>query len=192
LQNETELTRSTLVHILKATGRLDEFFHNPQRFMDTVAAILKHELHRLLVDGIKYERLPGAGSEAEWEMLLFKNTEMINYLNALHVQKSVYEYVVYDSEVERAFASQLDAREDIKLFVKLPGWFQIDTPVGAYNPDWAILKHDGQALYLVRETKGTRDYLKLRTSEADKVRCGQQHFETLGVPFAVVVSADEV
>ncbi|MGH8071875.1 MAG: DEAD/DEAH box helicase family protein [Candidatus Entotheonellia bacterium] len=192
LQNETELTRSTLVRILKASGRLDEFFHNPQRFMGAVAAILKHELHRLLVDGIKYERLPGTGSEAEWEMLLFKNAEMINYLSALQVHKSVYEYVVYDSEVERAFASQLDAREDIKLFVKLPGWFQIDTPVGTYNPDWAILKHDGQALYLVRETKGTRDFLQLRTSEADKIRCGQQHFATLGVPFAVAVSADEV
>jgi type III restriction enzyme len=160
--------------------------------MDAAAAILKHELHRLLVDGIKYERLPGTGPEAEWEMLLFKNAEMINYLSALQVHKSVYEYIVYDSEVERAFASQLDAREDIKLFVKLPGWFQIDTPVGTYNPDWAILKHDGQALYLVRETKGTRDFLQLRTSEADKIRCGQQHFETLGVPFAVVVSADEV
>ena len=83
-------------------------------------------------------------------------------------------------------------REDIKLFVKLPGWFEIDTPVGKYNPDWAILKHDGQALYLVRETKGTKDFLKLRTSEADKVRCGQQHFEALGVPFAVAISADDV
>jgi type III restriction enzyme len=192
LQNETELTRSTLVRILKASGRLDEFFNNPQRFMDAVAVLLKHELHRLLVDGIKYERLPGTGPEAEWEMLLFKHAEMINYLSALQVHKSVYEYVVYDSEVERAFASQLDAREDIKLFVKLPGWFQIDTPVGTYNPDWAILKHDGQALYLIRETKGTRDFLKLRTSEADKIRCGQQHFATLGVPFAVAVSADEV
>jgi len=192
LQNETELTRATLVRILKASGRLDEFFHNPQRFMDAVAALLKHELHRLLVDGIKYERLPGPGPEAEWEMLLFKDAEMINYLSALQVRKSVYEYVVYDSAVERAFARQLDARDDIKLFVKLPGWFQIDTPVGTYNPDWAILKHDGQALYLIRETKGTRDFLQLRTSEAEKIHCGQQHFDTLGVPFAVVVSANEV
>jgi len=192
LQNETELTRSTLVRILKASGRLDEFFNNPQRFMDAVATILKHELHRLLVDGIKYERIDGTGSEAEWEMLLFKNEELVNYLTALQVSKSVYEYVQYDSEVEREFARRLDQREDIKLFVKLPGWFVIDTPVGAYNPDWAILKHDGLALYLVRETKGTRDFLKLRTSEADKVRCGKKHFETLGVPFAVVVTADEV
>ncbi|MGH2375622.1 MAG: DEAD/DEAH box helicase family protein [bacterium] len=192
LQNETELTRSTLVRILRASGRLGVFFDNPQRFMDAVASILKHELHRLLVDGIKYERIDASGSEAEWEMLLFKNEELINYLTSLQVEKSVYEYVPYDSEVEREFARRLDEREDIKLFVKLPGWFEIHTPVGKYNPDWAILKHDGQALYLVRETKGTREFLKLRTSEADKVRCGQKHFETLGVPFAVAVTADEV
>ncbi|MCC7086537.1 MAG: DEAD/DEAH box helicase family protein [Pirellulales bacterium] len=192
LQNETELTRSTLVRILKESGRLTEFFRDPQRFMDAVAHILKYELHRLLVDGIKYERLAGDGPETEWEMMLFKNEELINYLTALQVNHSVYEYVVYESEVEREFARKLDTREDIKLFVKLPGWFEIDTPVGKYNPDWAVMKHDNQTLYLVRETKSTKDFLKLRTSEADKVRCGQKHFETLGVPFAVVVSADEV
>lgn len=125
-------------------------------------------------------------------MVLFKNEEVINYLTAMQVSKSVYEYVVYESDVEREFARKLEAREDIKLFVKLPGWFEIDTPVGKYNPDWAILKHDDRALYLVRETKGTKDFLKLRTSEADKVRCGEKHFETIGVPFAVAVTADEV
>lgn len=192
LQNETELTRSTLVRILKESGRLADVFQNPQRFLDQVAAILKDELHRLLVDGIKYERLPGTGADAEWEMLLFKNEELINYLNALQVNKSVYEYVVYDSEVEREFARKLDQREDIKLFVKLPAWFKVDTPVGEYNPDWAIVKHEDQTIYLVKETKGTKEFLKLRTIEADKVRCGQKHFETLRVPFAVAVSADEV
>ena len=192
LQNETELTRSTLVRVLKESGKLGEFFNNPQRFMDAVATILKNELHRLLVDGIKYERIPGEGSVAEWEMLLFKDEELINYLKALQVEKSVYEYVVYDSEIEREFAKRLNERDDIKLFVKLPNWFLVDTPIGKYNPDWAILKQDGLALYLVRETKGTRDYLKLRTSEADKVRCGEKHFDAIGVPFEVVVSADDV
>jgi type III restriction enzyme len=180
LQNETELTRSTLVRILRESGRLGELFNDPQRFMDAVASILKHELHRLLVDGIKYDRM------------LFKNEELINYLTALQVHKSVYEYVSYDSEVEREFARQLDDREDIKLFVKLPGWFKIGTPVGEYNPDWAILKDDGRAVYMVRETKATRDFMKLRTSEADKVRCGKKHFEALGVPFEVAVTANEV
>ena len=192
LQNETELTRSTLVRILKSSGRLAEFFNNPQRFMDAVAAILKYELHRLLVDGIKYERIPGTGPDAEWEQVLFKNEELINYLTALQVKQSLYEYVVYESEVEREFARRLDQREDIKLFVKLPGWFEIDTPIGKYNPDWAIVKQDGQAFYLVRETKGSMDFLKLRTTEADKVRCGERHFELLGVPFEVVTNADQV
>ena len=192
LQNETELTRSTIVRILKESGRLSDFFVNPQRFMDAVAGLMKSELHRLIVDGIKYERIPETDADHEWQQLLFKNEELINYLTALQVKKSIYEYVVYDSEVEREFARRLDERNDIKLFVKLPGWFMIDTPIGKYNPDWAILKHDDQTLYLVRETKGTKDFLKLRNSEADKVRCGQRHFEALGVPFAVAVTADEV
>ncbi|MGH7491947.1 MAG: DEAD/DEAH box helicase family protein [bacterium] len=159
LQNETELTRSTIVRILKESGRLSEIFHNPQRFMDAVAAILRHELHRLLVDGIKYERIIGAGPEAEWEMMLFKNEEIIDYLNSLQVNKSVYEHVVYESEIERAFARRLDEREDIRLFVKLPNWFEVETPVGKYNPDWAIVKHASETLYLVRETKSTHDFL---------------------------------
>ena len=116
LQNETELTRSTLVRILKESGRLGEFFNDPQRFMDVVARNIKVELHRLLVDGIKYEKISGAGPDAEWEMMLFKNEELINFLNALQVNKSVYEYVVYDSDVEREFAHRLDQRQDIKLF----------------------------------------------------------------------------
>jgi type III restriction enzyme len=192
LQNETELTRSTLVRILSESGRLKDVFENPQRFLDQVAEILKHELHRLLVDGIKYERLPGNGADAEWEMLLFKNEELVNYLTAVQVEKSVYDYIVYDSEVEHQFARKLDERQDIRLFVKLPRWFEVDTPVGKYNPDWAVVKHDGQMLYLVRETKGTKDFLKLRTSEADKVRCGEKHFEALGMSFAVCTSADDV
>ena len=192
LQNETELTRSTLVRILRESGRLDEFLLNPQKFMDQAATILKYELHRLLVDGIKYDRIEGIGADAEWEMVLFKNEELVNVLTALQVKKSIYDYVVYDSEVEREFAQKLDQRADIRLFVKLPDWFKVETPVGTYNPDWAIVKHDDETLYLVRETKGTKDFLKLRTTEADKVRCGQRHFDALGVSFAVATTADDI
>jgi len=81
------------------------------------------------------------------------------------VKKSVYDAVQLDSDVERNFARSLDEREDIKLFVKLPYWFKIETPVGTYNPDWAIVKEDDnqdQTLYLVRETKGARDVEQLR------------------------------
>ena len=192
LQNETELTRSTLVRILKESGRLGDLLINPQRFMDQSASILKFELHRLLVDGIKYDRIAGNGSGAEWEMVLFKNEELVNILTALQVKKSIYEFVVYDSEVEREFARRLDQRDDIRLFVKLPDWFKVETPVGTYNPDWAIVKRQDETIYLVRETKSTKDFLKLRTTEADKVRCGQRHFEALGVPFAVATTADEI
>ena len=189
LQGETELTRGTLVHILKESGRLGEFMVNPQKFMDAVAAILRHELNRLIIDGIKYERIEGE----EFEMRLFETDEIIGYLrNRLEVSKSVYDAVVYDSEVERQFAEKLDQREDIKLFVKLPWWFRIETPIGDYNPDWAIVKHDSTALYLVRETKGTKDFEKLRNSETDKIRCGRRHFEALDVNFAVVTSASDV
>lgn len=192
LQEHTELTRSTIVRILIESGRLSEFFVNPQRFMDATAAILKGELHKLLVDGIKYERIHIGEAEAEWEMTRFENPEMVDYLTSLQVNHSVYEYIPYDSEVERRFAQHLDKRADIRFFVKLPRWFAIDTPVGTYNPDWAIVKHDDQTLYLVRETKGTKDFLKLRTLEAEKVRCGQRHFDALGVSFAVVTSSDDV
>jgi type III restriction enzyme len=192
LQGQTELTRSTLVRILRGSGRLPDFFLNPQRYMDAVAATLKAELHRLIVDGIKYERISSGDPDFEWQMELFKQDEIINYLTAIQVRRSVYEYVVYDSEVEREFAKRLNEREDIRLFIKLPGGFEVDTPVGKYNPDWAIVKHDDETLYLVRETKSTKDFLKLRTTEADKVRCGQQHFKALDVPFDVVVDSTGV
>lgn len=189
LQAETELTRSTIVRILKESNRLPEFLVNPQKFMDAVAGILKQQLHKLMIDGIKYERIAGE----EFSMMLFEEKEIVGYLNnRLEVKKSVYDAVVYDSELEREFAEALDKREDIKLFVKLPDWFKIETPLGTYNPDWAILKHDNTVLYLVRETKGTKNFEKLRNIEAEKIRCGRKHFETLKVDFAVVTSAAEV
>ncbi len=191
LQNETELTRGTLVKMLLGSGRLTEFFNDPQRFLDQVAAIIKHELHRTLVDGIKYERIAD-GPESEWEQLLFQNDELIDYLNAIRVEHSIYDHVVYDSEVERAFAEKLDDLEAVRLFVKLPRWFTVETPVGSYNPDWAIVKVDDPKVYLVRETKGSKDVLKLRTAEADKIRCGREHFKALGVDFDVVAAVTDL
>ncbi len=189
LQGETELTRSTLVRILKESNRLPEFLLNPQKFMDAVAGILKQQLRKLMIDGIKYVKLEGE----EFSMSLFEEKEIISYLNnRLEVKNSIYDAVVYDSEIEREFAEKLDKRQDIKLFVKLPDWFKIETPLGTYNPDWAILRHDNSVLYLVRETKSTKNFEKLRHSEADKVRCGRKHFDALNVDFDVVTSAEEI
>jgi type III restriction enzyme len=189
LQRETELTRSTIVKILIESGRIKDFTTNPQIFMDSISAIMKKELHRLIVDGVKYEKIAGD----EFSMRLFEQKEIVTYLtNLLEVRKSIYDAIEYDSEIEREFAMKMDQREDIRLFVKLPSWFKIETPIGTYNPDWAIVKHDDATLYLVRETKGTRQFELLRNLEADKIKCGRKHFEELGVDYDVVVSSSEV
>jgi len=126
-------------------------------------------------------------------MQLFRDEELKDYFEqSLKVNNSVYDSIIYDSEIERKFAEALDQREDIKLFVKLPSFFKIETPIGTYNPDWAIVKHDDNTIYLVRETKGTKDFEKLRNSEADKIKCGRKHFEALGANFDVVTSAVEI
>jgi len=191
LQRETDLTRRTLVEIIKASGRVKEFAVNPQRFMDEVAACIKRVLHSLMIAGIKYEKL--TVGDTEWSMQLFKDDDLKDYFeDCISVKKSVYDTVIYDSDVEREFALALDDREDIKLFVKLPAWFKIETPIGTYNPDWAIVKHDDETVYLVRETKSTKDMSKLRPSEKEKIQCGQAHFDALGVDFEVVTSSNAI
>lgn len=191
LQKETELTRSTLVKILSGSNRLKEFAINPQKFMDATAVIIKRELYRLMIDGIKYEKL--IAGKTEWSMQLIRDEELKDYFEqSLKVNKSVYDSVIYDSEIERKFAEELDKRKDIKLFVKLPSFFKVETPIGTYNPDWAIVKHDDDTIYLVRETKSTKNYEKLRNSEADKIKCGRKHFEAIGTDFDVVTNSGEV
>jgi len=191
LQKETELTRGSLVKILSESNRLAEFAINPQKFMDAIASIINRELHRLMIDGIKYEKL--TTGQTEWSMQLFRDEELKDYFEqSLTVNNSIFDSVIYDSEIERKFAIELDKREDIKLFVKLPSFFKIETPIGTYNPDWAIVKHDDNTIYLVRETKSTKDFEKLRNSEADKIKCGRKHFEAIDTNFDVVVSASEI
>lgn len=191
LQKQTELTRKTLVEILTRSNRINEFVINPQQFMDTIADTINRELHRLMIDGIQYEKL--TVGLTEWSMQRFRDDALKQYFEqCIEVKKSIYDFVMYDSEIERKFAEALDRRADVKLFVKLPSWFKVETPVGEYNPDWAIVKHEDSTIYLVRETKGTCHFEKLRNTEADKIRCGRKHFEELGVNFNVVVEAGEV
>jgi type III restriction enzyme len=99
--------------------------------------------------------------------------------------------IPYESEVERQFAEALSARLDIRLFLKLAPWFQVETPVGTYNPDWAIVMDHDAKVYLVRETKGTKEQLKLRGMEWAKIQCGTVHFDSLHVDFKHVVDASE-
>ncbi len=194
LQKETELTRHTLVEILKKSGRLPDFKVNPQHFMSLVAREISRALHDLMLEGIKYQKV-----SQYWEMSLFEpqnDNELTRYLvNLYPVQnqnKSLYDAIEYESEVERQFAQDLDSNENVKLFVKLPRWFKIDTPIGTYNPDWAFVTEREKKLYFVRETKSTLDDEERRTKENQKIKCGKKHFDTLNVDFEVVTKLSEV
>ena len=195
LQKETKLTRHTLVEILKRSGKLPEFKVNPQAFMTAVGREIGRALHDLILEGIQYEKL----SAQEWEMSRLEpesETELTRYLNNLYeVQnkdKSLFDFIEFDSEVEKQFAKDLDNSENVKLFVKLPRWFKIDTPIGPYNPDWAFVTEREQCLYFVRETKSTLDSEERRTKENQKITCGKRHFDALGVDFDVVTKLSEV
>jgi len=191
IQRITRLRRKTIIDVLlKAENRLKDFKVNPQRFMDLVTDIFKQELNRLSVQGIQYEKL----DDEVYEMQLFQKEEFVAYLNGLlKVEKSVYERIEVDSEIERRFAEEMENKAYIKLYVKLPKWFKINTPVGTYNPDWAIVKEDEQKVYFVRETKGTLEEAKLRFTELQKIKCGKKHFEAIGMKdFEVVKDAGSI
>lgn len=195
LQKETELTRHTLAEILKRSGRLAEFKINPQAFMAAVAKEISRALHDLMLEGIKYEKVAGQ----HWEMSRIEQEAeegIVRYLGNLYEvqnrEKALFDAIVYDSEVERQFARDLDHNENVKLFVKLPSWFKIDTPIGTYNPDWAFVTERDEKLYFVRETKSALDSEERRTKENQKIACGRRHFESIGVDFSVVTSLAEV
>ncbi|MDA3874794.1 MAG: DEAD/DEAH box helicase family protein [Kiritimatiellae bacterium] len=192
IQRETELTRGTLVEILTRTQRLKEFADNPQAFMTEVSRLINRSLHEMVVDGIKYEQIDDC-----YQMRLFEEDEVQEYLTRLYEVQStddrtLYDFVPFDSEVEREVAERLDTNENVKFYCKLPRWFTIPTPVGTYNPDWAVVTEQGEMLYLVRETKSTHDRDQRRDNENRKVDCGRAHFQALDVNFKVATSIAEV
>ncbi len=189
LQRETELTRSTLAQVLINSGRLGEVATNPQQFLDYTVSGIRRVLNQMIVDGIKYEKVNGQ----VYEMLLFEEKEIESYTSRMiDIENGIYDCVEWESEVERQFAEAMSSRDDIKLVIKLPGWFKVETPIGTYNPDWAVVKQEDDRVYLVRETKSTKEQEKMRQSEWDKIQCGRAHFNSLDVDFAHVTSADEV
>jgi type III restriction enzyme len=180
LQDRTQLTRRSLVHILTESKRLTDFQRNPQQFIDQVSELLNRTKRMALVAGIRYERL---GPEHYYAQELFEEQELSGYLKQMvPATKSVYEEVLFDSSgVERSFAEELEANAAVKVFAKLPGWFQVPTPLGNYNPDWAVLieKESTERLYFVVETKGSLFHEDLRGTEGAKIDCGKVHFRTL-------------
>lgn len=149
--------------------------------MDEVAKIIKRKMRLMIVDGIKYEKI---GDDEFYSQELFGTQELSGYLskNIMKSKKSVYDYIIYDSDKEAEFAKKFEKNDSVKLYIKLPSWFKIETPIWSYNQDWAVLieKDNTEKLYFVVETKGSILSEDLREKEIKKIECGKKHFEALG------------
>lgn len=190
LQEATSLTRKTLVDILIASNKLGEFISNPNDFISMVKRHLQNVLAAAVVEGLQYEKIGGYVYELR-ELQKDGMEERDLFIDRLYEvknkQKTDFDLIQIDSEgidaPERQFAELLDSREDVKLFMKLPDKFKIDTPVGNYNPDWAIIKQvDGKDhIYMIRETKSTLDESKRRPTENAKINAAKKHFDAIGI-----------
>ena len=182
---------STILSI-KQSGRISDLINNPQAFIERIVDVIKDIRHELAIDGIKYIKLDG---EKYYVQEIFDSAELMATIgkNAVAVNNSVYDYIIYDSDtIEKPFALALDNDPDVKMFFKLPQNFKIRTPIGNYNPDWAVyLDKDGvEGLYFILETKGSVKMIDLRTTEQLKIHCGQKHFNALGNNIELQVASD--
>lgn len=193
IQNKTGLTRRTVFDILKASGRLNDAANNPQRFIDLAEEKINRCLYALMSEGIVYELTDNEQyrqellrnlqkMENEGEEFYFDERTTFTVQNG---QKTIAEnYIPLDSETEQKFAADCENYENVSLYFKLPRWFKIPTPLGNYNPDWAVVKQNGEKAYFVAETKNTGksiqngvDESRLCEDEQLKIRCARACFE---------------
>ena len=196
ISDETLLTPATVNRILVESGRCGDFLNNPETFLEQAVELIRNHRHALAIDGIRYMKLDG---QEYYVQEIFDTTELIANLdrNAVKVEHSVYDYVIYDSStVEKPMAVALDNDPDVKMFFKIPSRFKIETPIGTYNPDWAVYlnKNGEEKLYFVLETKGDTSFMHLKTSEQLKIHCGKEHFKALsaGVELETATSWTEL
>jgi type III restriction enzyme len=193
VSRETKLTRNTIISILDKTTNLELVYSDPQQYLDIIISIINIELYDFLVNGIAY--VPVNDS---FKVNLFKT--MKSYSDRIvSSEKSIYEEIVCDSDGEMQFANDIKNMDDVKLILKLPGWFTIPTPIGEYNPDWAVVVECKDqfgklknTLYFVAETKGSLDSGSLRLNEQRKINCARKHFKTINVSYDVLVNASEL
>lgn len=189
LQNRTDLPRKVLAQILIQSGRVNEAATNPAAFLDAVTQHIKDAKREVLVNGIQYHKL-----DAEWyAQELFAPEEGVDEDRMVAVGKAPLTHVVHDnSNVEKELATSLDTSDAVKVFAKLPRAFKITTPIGTYNPDWAVVRQDEEEfkVYLVAESKGSKN--NLRDDETAKIACGKAHFNALDVPFGVAITLGDV
>ena len=202
LQAATSLTRKTLVDVLTGSGKLNEFIDNPNDFIAMVKRHILNVVAASVQDGLQYEKINGYVYELR-ELQEDGAQARDLFIDRIYETKSFdegktdFNYIQIDSSggdaPERKFAELLDSREDVKFFMKLPDKFKIDTPVGPYNPDWAIIKQDedgSNRIYMIRETKSTLDESKRRPTENAKIKAAIEHFKQLGIGSADVPGYD--
>ena len=181
LQDATGLLRRTIIEIIVESGRLHDFYINPEACIKQVSKILSSVKKENLTDGIKYEKT----DEYFEQDLIFNDEGLYGYKNRnvfnTTSEKNVYDHVIYDSNIEKQFAEDAECDDDVVLYAKLPSAFKIDTPIGNYNPDWAVVLNteDGEKFYFVAETKGTEIIEDLKGNEKRKILCGRKHFEVI-------------
>lgn len=191
------LTRRTLLEILRRTQNRQPALDNPHEFAAVCTRIIREKLKDQLVDGVRYEKI---NEWYEMSQLDLEIETLAEYL--IPAERSLYDPVICDSKNEKQFVEGLENRKDVKLYLKLPSFFKVPTPIGSYNPDWAIVVEDtdqfGQPtgkekFYLVRETKDTINLDDLRPDEKRKINCGKKHFgKALGVDYEVVNNAQDL
>ena len=183
LQNGTDLKRQTIAKILAKSNKFDDFKNNPQQFMDEVKADINIVKQKFIIDGISYHSI-----NDKFDQELFFNQEIKGYLdsNMLPVDsdKYPYSYVIYDSQVEKSFAEDCEKHKRVNKYIKLPNWFKIPTPLGNYNPDWALFIKDDEnekieKLYFIAETKTDKTTHSTSSNEKAKIKCGREHFKTV-------------
>ena len=183
---ETGLTRATVVKILRGIERhvFEQFHNNPEEFIIRTAAIINEQKATVIIQHITYDKL-----DSVYDSTIFTEPTMKGQLgvNAMAANKHLYDYIIYDSTNEKNFAESIDTASEVAVYVKLPNGFYISTPVGKYNPDWAIAFHEGKVkhIYFVAETKGSMSSMQLRGIEEAKVDCARKHFKAISTDSVV-------
>ena len=180
LVGETGLTRKAVVAILTGIEKsvFEQFKFNPEEFIIKAAALINDEKATAIIQHITYNVL-----DEHYDTDIFTEPTIKGKLgtNAMKAQRHLYDHIVYDSTNERDFAADLDTNTDVAVYVKLPDSFYIATPVGHYNPDWAIAFYEGSVkhIYFVAETKGSMSSMQLRLIEESKIHCAREHFKAI-------------
>ena len=182
---DTQLTSKTILEILNKIKNFDFFLKNPEDFLQKIKEVVNRKLRRILIDEILYNK-----KNDFWTIDNFQNIETYESKLVRNVKSTVYDSVICDGQGEKDFAKDMERDKRVLFYIKLPSWFIVGTPVGRYNPDWAIsFDKNPDKLYFVSETKIVKDLeLDLRNSEGQKIECAKKHFETIGTEYYVVKS----